>query len=303
MIYTVTLNPSVDFIVEVDNFQLEGLNRMSKEAKYPGGKGINVSRILKRIGVDNTALGFYGGFPGEFILDALNKEGIKEDFIEVDEDSRINIKLKTGRETEINGLGPAISTEKMNDLFKKLEGMTESDILILSGSIPPSIPKDLYQEWTKSFAGKGIPVVVDTSGKALLEVVKEQPFLVKPNHHELGELFDIKIETAEDAIHYGKILVEQGAQNVIVSMAGDGALLINKEAVYSATIPQGTVKNSTGAGDSLVAGFIGKWDQTKDLLQAFQYGVASGSATAFNYDLAEKQDIEALLPQVHITKI
>ena len=303
MIYTVTLNPSVDFIVEVEDFQLDGLNRMSKEAKYPGGKGINVSRILKRIDVDNTALGFYGGFPGEFILDALRKEGVKADFIQVDEDSRINIKLKTGHETEINGLGPAISSDKMNDLFKKLEGLTESDILILSGSIPPSMPKDLYQEWTRSFAGKGISVVVDTSGKALLDVVKEHPFLVKPNHHELGELFDKKIDTADDAIHYGKILVEQGAQNVIVSMAGDGALLINKEAVYSATIPQGTVKNSTGAGDSLVAGFIGKWDQTKDLLQAFQYGVASGSATAFNYDLAEKQDIEALLPQVHITKI
>ena len=303
MIYTVTLNPSVDFIVEVEDFQLDGLNRMNKEAKYPGGKGINVSRILKRIDVDNTALGFYGGFPGEFILDALRKEGVKADFIQVDEDSRINIKLKTGHETEINGLGPAISSDKMNDLFKKLEGLTESDILILSGSIPPSMPKDLYQEWTRSFAGKGISVVVDTSGKALLDVVKEHPFLVKPNHHELGELFDKKIDTADDAIHYGKILVEQGAQNVIVSMAGDGALLINKEAVYSATIPQGTVKNSTGAGDSLVAGFIGKWDQTKDLLQAFQYGVASGSATAFNYDLAEKQDIEALLPQVHITKI
>ena len=303
MIYTVTLNPSVDFIVEVEDFQLDGLNRMNKEAKYPGGKGINVSRILKRIDVDNTALGFYGGFPGEFILDALRKEGVKADFIQVDEDSRINIKLKTGHETEINGLGPAISSDKMNDLFKKLEGLTESDILILSGSIPPSMPKDLYQEWTRSFAGKGISVVVDTSGKALLDVVKEHPFLVKPNHHELGELFDKKIDTADDAIHYGKILVEQGAQNVIVSMAGDGALLINKEEVYSATIPQGTVKNSTGAGDSLVAGFIGKWDQTKDLLQAFQYGVASGSATAFNYDLAEKQDIEALLPQVHITKI
>ena len=153
----------------------------------------------------------------------------------------------------------------MNDLFKKLEGLTESDILILSGSIPPSMPKDLYQEWTRSFAGKGISVVVDTSGKALLDVVKEHPFLVKPDHDELGELFDKKINTADDAIHYGKILVEQGAQNVIVSMAGDGALLINKEEVYSATIPQGTVKNSTGAGDSLVAGFIGKWGPNKGL--------------------------------------
>ncbi|WP_455660525.1 1-phosphofructokinase [Pradoshia sp.] len=303
MIYTVTLNPSVDFIVEVEDFQLDGLNRMSKEAKYPGGKGINVSRILQRIGVDNTALGFSGGFPGEFILDALKKEGINEAFIHVEEDSRINIKLKTGQETEINGLGPAISTEKMNELLKKLEGMKEGDILVLSGSIPPSLSKDLYHDLTKKFAAKGIQVVVDASGKALMDVVKEHPFLVKPNHHELGELFETKTETIEDAIHYGRILVEQGAQNVIVSMAGAGALLINHEGVYSATVPKGTVKNSTGAGDSLVAGFIGKWDQTKDLLQAFQYGVASGSATAFNYDLAEKQDIETLLPEVQITKL
>lgn len=303
MIYTVTLNPSVDFIVEVEGFQLGGLNRMSKEAKYPGGKGINVSRILQRIGVDNTALGFSGGFPGEFILDALRKEGIKEDFIQVDEDSRINIKLKTSHETEINGLGPAIAAEQMDKLLKKLEGMQEGDILVLSGSIPPSISKNLYQELTKVYAAKGILVVVDASGKALLDVVKEHPFLVKPNHHELGELFDTKTETIEDAIHYGKILVEQGAENVIVSMAGEGALLINHEAVYSATIPKGTVKNSTGAGDSLVAGFIGKWDQTKDLLQAFQFGVASGSATAFNYDLAQQGDIEALLPEVQVTKL
>ncbi|WP_462405528.1 1-phosphofructokinase [Gracilibacillus sp. Marseille-QA3620] len=303
MIYTVTLNPSVDFIVEVENFQLDGLNRMSKEAKYPGGKGINVSRILKRIGVDNTALGFSGGFPGGFILDALKKEDIKENFIQVEEDSRINIKLKTGDETEINGLGPAISADKMDELLKQLEGMKEGDILVLSGSIPPSLSKDLYRDLTKEFAARGIQVVVDASGKALLDVVKENPFLVKPNHHELGELFDTKTETVEDAIHYGKILVEQGAQNVIVSMAGEGALLINKEGVYTATIPKGTVKNSTGAGDSLVAGFIGKWDQTHDLLQAFQYGVASGSATAFNYDLAEKQDIDTLLPQVQITKL
>ncbi len=286
MIYTVTLNPSVDFIVEVEDFQLDGLNRMSKEAKYPGGKGINVSRILQRIGVENTALGFSGGFPGEFILDALKKEGINEAFIPVEEDSRINIKLKTGHETEINGLGPAISTEKMDELLKKLEGMKEGDILVLSGSIPPSLSKDLYHDLTKKFAAKGIQVVVDASGKALMDVVKEHPFLVKPNHHELGELFDTTTETIEGAIHYGRILVAHGAKNVIVSMAGAGALLMNHEGVYSATIPKGTVKNSTGAGDSLVAGFIGKWDQTKDLLQAFQYAVASGSATAFNYVLA-----------------
>lgn len=303
MIYTVTLNPSVDFIVEVDQFQLGGLNRMSREAKYPGGKGINVSRILSRIGSKTTALGFSGGFPGGFILDALRKENVPEDFIHVDEDSRINIKLKTGQETEINGLGPYISAEKMDELRQKLSNMTKEDILVLSGSIPPSISPDLYQQLTREYAAQGIQVVVDASGKTLLDVVKEHPFLVKPNHHELGELFDTKIETTKEAIQYGSILVEQGAKNVIVSMAGEGALLINRDGVYTATIPKGDVKNSTGAGDSLVAGFIGKWDQTKDLQKAFQYGVASGSATAFNYDLAEKEHIEALLPQVEIQKL
>lgn len=303
MIYTVTLNPSVDFIVEVEDFQLDGLNRIRKEAKYPGGKGINVSRVLNRIGVETTAVGFSGGFPGSFIEDALKKENVMQNFVQVDEDSRINIKLKTDHETEINGLGPSISPEKMDELLGTLSGMQQGDILVLSGSIPPSLPKNLYQELTKQFASKGIHVVVDASGKALLDVVKEKPFLVKPNHHELGELFDTQTETIEDAIHYGKRLVEQGAENVIVSMAGEGAVLLNKEGTYTATIPKGTVKNSTGAGDSLVAGFIGKWVQTKDIQKAFQYGVASGSATAFNYDLAEKEDIDSLLPQVNIKKL
>ena len=303
MIYTVTLNPSVDFIVEVDRFELGGLNRISKEAKYPGGKGINVSRILSRIGSKTIALGFSGGFPGGFILDALRKENVPEDFIQVEEDSRINIKLKTGKETEINGLGPTITTEKMDELYLKLSKMTSDDILVLSGSIPPSLSADLYTELTREYTQRGVRVVVDASGKALLDVVKEQPFLVKPNHHELGELFDTQIETKADAIHYGSKLVDYGAQTVIVSMAGEGALLINQEGVLTATIPKGTVKNSTGAGDSLVAGFIGIWDQTKDIQKAFQFGVASGSATAFKYDLAEKKDIEALLPQVKIKKI
>ena len=303
MIYTVTLNPSVDFIVEVEQFELGGLNRMKKEAKFPGGKGINVSRILTRIGSDTTALGFSGGFPGKFILHALRKENVLEDFIHVEEDSRINIKLKTGQETEINGLGPNISDAKMNELHSKLSRMTDEDILVLSGSIPPSLSANLYTELTRNYTQKGVQVVVDASGNTLLDVVKEHPFLVKPNHHELGELFNTRIETKEDAICYGSKLIDLGAQNVIVSMAGEGALLINREANYTATIPQGNVKNSTGAGDSLVAGFIGIWDQTHDMQQAFQYGVASGSATAFNYDLAEKEDIETLLQQVHIHKL
>ena len=303
MIYTVTLNPSVDFIVEVEQFELGGLNRMNKEAKFPGGKGINVSRILSRIGSETTALGFYGGFPGRFILDALKKENVPEDFIQVEEDSRINIKLKTELETEINGLGPKISNDKMQEFYSKLSKMRNDDILVLSGSIPPSLSADLYSELTTKYANKGVKVVVDASGKTLLKVVRGQPFLVKPNHHELGELFETRIATKDDAIHYGSKLIDMGAHNVIVSMAGEGALLINREGIHTATIPQGKVKNSTGAGDSLVAGFIGMWDQTHDMQYAFKYGVASGSATAFNYDLAEKEDIDTLLPQVHIQKL
>ncbi|MGN1400265.1 MAG: 1-phosphofructokinase [Bacillus sp. (in: firmicutes)] len=303
MIYTVTLNPSIDFIVEVDDFQLDHLNRIDRESKFPGGKGINVSRVLNTNGVASTALGFVGGFTGGFIQSFLSEEGVQTDFVSVTDDSRINIKLKTGEETELNGLGPNLTAENIADLNNKLEALQEGDILVLAGSIPPSLPKTFYSDMTKKFNQRGVKVVVDAGGSILAKVLKDQPFLVKPNHHELSELFNTKITTVEEVIPYGKKIIEMGAQNCIVSMAGDGALLFTADSVYTATIPKGKVKNSVGAGDSLVAGFVGTYAETKDFEKAFQFAVATGSATAFSEDLASREKIESLLPEVHVTKL
>ena len=303
MIYTVTLNPSIDYIVEVDNFQINHLNRIDRESKFPGGKGINVSRVLNTIDVPSKALGFLGGFTGGFIQDTLEKEGVQTDFVKVQDDSRINIKLKTGEETELNGQGPALTEENIQELHQKLEGLQEGDILVLAGSIPPSLPKTFYSELTQKYSARSVKVVVDAGGAILAEVLKEQPFLVKPNHHELSELFNKKISTVEEVVSYGKKVVEMGAQNVIVSMAGDGALLFTNGEVYTATIPKGKVLNSVGAGDSLVAGFIGTYVKENDIVKAFQVAVATGSATAFSQDLASKEKIDALLEQVHIKKL
>lgn len=303
MIYTVTLNPSIDYIVEVDHFQLDHLNRIDRESKFPGGKGINVSRVLNTIDVPSKALGFLGGFTGGFIQDTLESEGVHTDFVKVKDDSRINIKLKTGEETELNGQGPTLTAENIEELNNKLEALQEGDILVLAGSIPPSLPNTFYSELTQKFSARGVKVVVDAGGKILAEVLKDKPFLVKPNHHELSELFGTKITTVEEVIPYGKKVVEMGAQNVIVSMAGDGALLFTNGEVYTATIPKGKVLNSVGAGDSLVAGFIGTYSKEKDFVKAFQTAVATGSATAFSQDLATKEKIDSLMDQVKITKL
>lgn len=303
MIYTVTLNPSIDFIVEVDDFKIDHLNRIDRENKFPGGKGINVSRVLNALEIPSKALGFVGGFTGGFIQDTLENEGVQTDFVKVKEDSRINIKLKTGQETEINGQGPALTKENIDELLKQLEGLQEGDILVLAGSIPPSLPKTFYSDLTKQFSQRGVKVVVDAGGSVLKEVLADRPFLVKPNHHELSELFGVSIKTVEEVIPYGKKVVEMGAQNVIVSMAGDGALLFTNGEVYSATIPKGKVVNSVGAGDSLVAGFIGTYQKENDFIKAFQIAVATGSATAFSRDLATKDKINSLLDQVTITKL
>ncbi|WP_042352045.1 1-phosphofructokinase [Bacillus massiliigorillae] len=303
MIYTVTLNPSIDYIVEVDQFQLDALNVIDRESKFPGGKGINVSRVLTNIGIPTKALGFVGGFTGKFIQDSIEAEGIAHDFVNVADDSRINIKLKTGQETEINGQGPSLTEENLQTLYAKLELLEAGDVLILAGSIPPSLPKTLYSDLTSKYSQRGVKVIVDAGGKILAEVLKDKPFLVKPNHHELSDLFGTKIETVEEVIPYGRKVVEMGAENVIVSMAGAGALLFTKEATYTATIPKGKVLNSVGAGDSLVAGFIGTYTTENDFVKAFKYAVATGSATAFSRDLASKEKIDSLLDQVQITKL
>lgn len=300
MIYTLTLNPSIDYVIDVENLELGKVNRTSKDFKFPGGKGINVSRILGNQKVDNIALGFLGGFTGNFIEDNLNSLGVKTQFIKVKGDSRINVKIKSNEETEINGAGPMISAENLESLFNRLDQLVEGDILVLAGSIPSTLPKDLYLQIQKRVSKKNVKVVVDTSGKALLEAIKNKPFLIKPNNHEIEEIFDVKINSEKELIKYGKDLVSLGAENVIISMAGDGALLITKDGVFKGNAPKGEVKNSVGAGDSLVGGFLAKYVETKDLITSFKNGIASGSASAFSLDLALAEDVNKLLPIIKI---
>lgn len=302
MIYTVTLNPSIDYIVEVEDVKLGGLNRMKRDLKLPGGKGINVSRVLKQLGAENTAIGFLGGFTGRFIDDKLREDSIHTDFVTVRGDTRINIKLKHGDETEINGLGPNISPEEADALLHKLSALHENDIVILSGSIPPSLGGDFYERLISACRQAGAEFVIDTTGEALMKALVHKPLLVKPNHHELAELFGVELHTREEIAAYGRKLLEAGAKNVLISMAGEGALLITADKVYHATAPKGTVKNSVGAGDSMIAGFVGTYVLNSDPLEAFRTGVASGSATAFSDDLAVRSLIEQLLPQVKISE-
>jgi 1-phosphofructokinase len=303
MIYTCTLNPSVDYVVDVEDFQLGTINKIEDEQYFPGGKGINVSRVLRNVEVDSVALGFLGGFTGNFIKDCLTKENITHDFIEHEEPTRVNVKLKTTKETEINGYGATIAEEHQQALIKKLEKLTDKDYLVLAGSIPRSIPLDFYMNLAESCFNKNIPFIVDVSGTALREVLKYKPFLIKPNQHELGELVGATITTKEDAAHYGKQLLELGAKNVIVSLGGNGAVFLSKEIIAYATVPKGEVKNSVGAGDSTVAGFLASYVTEGDVLESFKYGVAAGSATAFSADLCHKAKIESLISEIKIEKM
>lgn len=303
MIYTCTLNPSIDYVVELDSIQLGDLNRAKRTEQYPGGKGINVSRVLKRLGVDNTALGFIGGFTGEFIREELSKELVNHDFVKANGTTRINVKLKSGDETEINGQGPTIETQQINELLQKVEAMNEGDIFVLAGSLPASVPADFYKTLAAAARARGVKIVADTSGPALQEIIEEKLFLIKPNHHELGELFETTISSKEESIAYAKRLVASGIENVIVSMAGAGALLITNHKILYANAPKGTVKNSVGAGDSTIGGFLAAYTQGKALEECFRYGVASGSATAFSSDLCTKEEVEKLLPEITITQL
>lgn len=303
MIYTITLNPSIDYIVEVDDLKLGGLNRMNRDLKLPGGKGINVSRVLNQLGAGNTAIGFLGGFTGRFINDKLQEDQIQTDFVMIADDTRINIKLKHGDETEINGLGPAICEEEAAQLLQKLSSLQKGDIVVLSGSIPPSLGTDFYDRLIQVCKQTGAEFVIDTTGPALMEALVHKPLLVKPNHHELAELFGVNIETREELVLYGRKLLEAGAKHVLISMAGDGALLITGSDVYHASVPKGMVKNSVGSGDSMIGGFVGTYVLNGDILEAFRTGVASGSATAFSDDLATREFIEELRGEVTITKL
>ena len=300
MIYTVTFNPALDYVVKVDNFTTGTVNRTVSEEIFYGGKGINVSAVLKELGYASTALGFVAGFTGEEIERGVRTLGFASDFIRVkDGMSRINVKMKSDNETEINGIGPQITESDVEKLFEKLEKLENGDILVLSGSIPKSIDDRIYETIMSRLDGKGIRIVVDATKELLLNVLKYHPFLIKPNNHELGEMFGAELKSDEDIITYAGKLQEMGAVNVLVSMAGDGAILVTEEKeIYKMGVAKGTVKNSVGAGDSMVAGFIAGYLDKRDYAYALKLGTASGSATAFSEGIATRKDIIELLEKL-----
>ncbi|MBO4591844.1 MAG: 1-phosphofructokinase [Eubacterium sp.] len=293
MVYTITFNPSLDYIVTVDDFRLGLTNRTTSELMLPGGKGINVSIVLSGLGIETTAIYFSAGFVGDEITRRVRDIGIRSDEIRLkDGCSRINLKLKSYDGTEINGAGPDISKEYIKELFCRIDSLKEGDFLVLAGSIPPSVPKTIYSDIIARIEGRGIKVVVDATGTVLLETLRYKPFLVKPNNHELGEIFGVTLETRESVIPYAKKLRSMGAENVIVSMAGEGAVFVaSDDSEYMMPAPEGKLVNGVGAGDSMVAGFIagyldgGKWED------AFKMGVSAGSASAFSKYLATKEEI------------
>lgn len=300
MIYTITFNPALDYIVKMDDFNLGHVNRTNSESVYAGGKGINVSIVLNNLGVKSKALGFIAGFTGDEIEREVRNFGCDTDFIKLKEGmSRINVKIKADVESEINGSGPNISEEALNELYMQLEKLESGDILVLAGSIPKTMPVDIYERIMERLQTKGVKFIVDTTGDCLLKVLKYKPFLIKPNHHELGDLFNVKLNGKEEIIEYAKKLKEMGAENVIISMAGDGAILINSNGeVTISNVPKGVVKNSVGAGDSMVGGFITGYVNSGNVEEAFKLGVATGSASAFSEGLATKEYVYELLKQV-----
>lgn len=300
MIYTVTFNPSLDYIVSVEDFKLGLTNRTSSELMLPGGKGLNVSMVLGNLGIANTALGFVAGFTGEEIVRRIEEMGVKSDLISIHEGiSRINLKLKSIDGTEINGCGPQISEENVQKLMDKLDVLKKGDVLILAGSIPGSMPDDIYRKIMEKLDGRDVMIAVDATKDLLVNVLEYHPFLIKPNNHELGEIFGVELKTREEVVPYAKKMQEMGAVNVLVSMAGEGAVLAAADgSIHAAPAPKGRLVNGVGAGDSMVAGFIAGWMEKKDYAHAFAMGVAAGSASAFSELLATKEEVETVYKQV-----
>ena len=305
MIYTVTFNPSLDYIVSVSDFKLGLTNRTDSEILLPGGKGINVSTVLQNLGIANTALGFTAGFVGEEVRKEVEQLGVKAEFISLDEGvSRINLKLKSIDGTEINGRGPKIPREAVDALMTQLDRLGADDTLVLAGSIPASMPDDIYQKIMERLDGRDVRIVVDATKDLLLNVLGHHPFLIKPNNHELGDIFGVKLSEREEVVPYAKKLQEKGAVNVLVSMAGKGAVLLAEDgSVYAAEAPKGTLKNGVGAGDSMVAGFLAGYGERGDYEHAFRLGLAAGSASAFSEQLATKDEIKKVYENCRITKI
>ena len=296
MIYTVTFNPSLDYIVSIDNFKLGKTNRTITELMLPGGKGLNVSTVLYNLGIENTALGFTAGFVGEELKRLAKETGYSCDFIDIKEGvSRINVKMKDFDGTEINGMGPVIDEGALNALMKKLDMLKNGDVLVLAGSIPSSMPSDIYSRILEALNGRRIRFVVDATKNLLLNVLQFRPFLIKPNNHELGEMFGVTLESKDEVIPYAKKLQEMGAVNVLVSMAGEGAVFVDETGkVHQLDAPKGILVNAVGAGDSMVAGFLAGWEEQRNYEHAFKMAVAAGSASAFSELLATKDEIRTL---------
>ena len=294
MIYTVTFNPSLDYIVSVSDFQLGLTNRTKEELLLPGGKGINVSTVLQNLGIENTALGFIAGFVGEEIRREVEELGVKAEFISLSQGvSRINLKLRSIDGTEINGNGPVIPAEAVEQLMGQLERLEPGDTLVLAGSIPSSMPDDIYRRMMERLAGKGVHIVVDATKDLLLNVLELHPFLIKPNNHELGEIFGVELPDRTSVVPYARKLQEKGAVNVLVSMAEKGAVLLAEDGhIYEAEVPKGTLVNGVGAGDSMVAGFLAGCMEGGGYAHAFRMGLAAGSASAFSERLATRKEIE-----------
>lgn len=299
MVYTVTFNPAVDYVVHTDEISVGGVNRAKSEKIYFGGKGINVSMVLSELGVKSKALGFVAGFTGDAIEKGVAEKGVETDFVHLDNGfSRINVKIKSGKETELNGQGPKIGEKALGELFEKLDRLEDGDTLVLAGSIPDSMPADIYEKILERLQGKNIKAVVDATKDLLMNVLKYTPFLIKPNNHELGEMFGVTLKTTDEIAEYAQRLKDMGARNVLVSMAGDGALLLDENGkIHVCGVCKGTVKNSVGAGDSMVAGFVAG-SENGDYEYALKLGTAAGGATAFSDGLAERALIDELLKQL-----
>ena len=301
MIYTVTFNPAIDYVIKVDDLTLGKVNRTKREDVYCGGKGINVSNVLSNLGIDSVGLGFIAGFTGDAIEAGAKKLGFQPDFIRLREGmTRINVKIKSNEESEINGQGPVIHDDELEQMFQKIDQLKDGDMLVLAGSIPASLPEDIYERIMERLQGRDIQIVVDATKDLLLNVLKYHPFMIKPNNHELGEMFGIELKDNDEIIEHAKKLQEKGARNVLVSMAGDGAILVTEDGdVHMGPCQKGEVKNSVGAGDSMVAGFItGYLKSNGNYEEALKMGTAAGSASAFSEDLATGEKIMELYKQL-----
>lgn len=305
MFYTMTLNPALDYNMTLNEFTAERVNRSVREEIIPGGKGLMVSRMLKNLGVESTALGLVAGFTGTELTRRIQELGIRTDFVRLPAGmTRINVKLWGGLEGEINATGPECDEKSVQALFERLSALTGEDILVLSGSVPSSLPKDIYVEIIKSVRERNPRIAVDATGELLRNVLTYHPFLVKPNHHELGELYGVTLTTKEEVLPYAKKLKEEGAQNVLVSMAGAGAVLVAEDgSVWFGEAPKGTVVNTVGAGDSMVAGFLAAYEAKRSVEAAFRKGLASGSASAFSAKLGTKEEVDVLLQKVQLIRV